>query len=70
MGGAHDVIPDFNTGDGVFIEGYANSGSASALPTASTVNAGGLTFALSDGTTITFSNLTDQTVLDGRVRYG
>jgi len=34
------------------------------------VSSAGLTLTLSDGTTITFSNLTDQAALDGRIQYG
>jgi Ca2+-binding RTX toxin-like protein len=69
VGGAHDVINDFTASDSVFIEGYG-PGSASALQNASSVSANGLTLTLSDGTTVTFSNLTGQHALDGHVQYG
>ena len=58
VGGAHDIITDFSQADSVYIEGYAASGSAAALQQAATVGAGGLTLTLSDGTSVTFSNLT------------
>jgi hypothetical protein len=69
-GGAHDVITNFATNDAVYIEGYATSGSASALQAAATVGSAGLTFTLSDGTTITFSNLTNASALNGAIQYG
>ena len=69
VGGAHDVINDFTAGDSVFIEGYG-AGSAATLQNASSVSANGLTLTLSDGTTVTFSNLTSQHALDGHVQYG
>ena len=68
-GGASDIITDFNANDAVYIEGYG-PGSASALQAASTVTAAGLTLTLSDGTTITFSNLTDRSALNGKIQYG
>jgi hypothetical protein len=68
-GGAHDIITDFSANDSVYIEGYA-AGTASGLQAASTVTASGLMLSLSDGTTITFSNVTDQSSLNGRIRYG
>jgi Ca2+-binding RTX toxin-like protein len=69
VGGAHDVVNDFTASDSVYIEGYG-AGSAAALQAASSVGSGGLTLTLSDGTTITFSNLTSQTTLNGRMQYG
>ena len=53
----------------IYIEGYA-AGSAGALQSAASVGSGGLSLTLSDSTTITFSNLTDRTVLNGRIQYG
>jgi hypothetical protein len=40
------------------------------LQNASSVSASGLTLTLSDGTTVTFSNLTNQHALNGHVQYG
>jgi hypothetical protein len=68
-GGASDIITDFNADDAVYIEGYA-PGSAGALQAASRQTSGGLMLTLSDGTTITFSNLTDKSALDGKIQYG
>jgi Ca2+-binding RTX toxin-like protein len=68
-GGAHDIISNFTQSDSVYIEGYG-AGSASALQQAATVGAGGLTLTLSDGTTVTFSNMTDPTQLNGKIQYG
>jgi hypothetical protein len=70
IGGAQDVITNFAAQDGVYIEGYATSATASTLLSAATVGSAGLTLALSDGTTITFSNLTNGTALDGKIQYG
>jgi len=42
---------------------------SASLP-AATVGAGGVTLALSDGTSITFSNLTSANSLSGKVQYG
>jgi len=69
VGGAHDVINDFTPADSVYIEGYG-AGSAGALQAAATTGPGGRTLTLSDGTTITFSNLTSPTELNGRLQYG
>ena len=69
VGGAHDIITDFSQADGVFILGYG-AGSAAALQQNATVGAGGLTLTLNDGTTVTFSNLTDQAQLNGKILYG
>jgi Ca2+-binding RTX toxin-like protein len=69
IGGAADIIADFSAHDAVYIEGYG-SGSAAELQRAATVGPGGLTLTLSDGTTITFSNLTDRSALNGRIHYG
>jgi hypothetical protein len=66
---AHDMINDFTQADSVYIEGYG-AGSASALQAGASIGAGGLTLTLSDGTTITFSNMTNQTALNGRIQYG
>jgi len=69
VGGAHDVVNDFTASDSVYIENYA-AGSANALQTAATVGSDGLTLTLSDGTTVTFSNLNSQTALNGHIQYG
>ena len=63
----HDVINDFTPVDSVYVEGYG-AGSAGALQAAAAAGAGGLTVTLNDGTTITFSNLTSQTALHGRMQ--
>ncbi len=68
-GGAKDVINNFTASDSVFIEGYG-AGSAAALLQAATVGAGGVTLTLSDGTTVTFSNLTSTSALSGKIQYG
>jgi len=71
-----DVITDFNANDSVFIEGYASTGSASALQNAATVagagaaGGAGLQLTLSDGTTVTFSNVTNAATLNGKIQYG
>jgi Ca2+-binding RTX toxin-like protein len=69
-GGASDVISDFNSNDSVDIEKYASTGSASALQNAATVGSGGVTLTLSDGTSVTFSNLTNAAALNGKIQYG
>ena len=69
VGGAHDIINNFTQSDSVYIEGYG-AGSAAALQQGATTGAGGLTLTLNDGTTVTFSNLTDQTQLNGKIQYG
>jgi Ca2+-binding RTX toxin-like protein len=68
-GGAKDVVNNFTPNDSVFIEGYA-AGSAAALLQAATVGAGGVTLTLSDGTSVTFSNLTSPSQLSGKIQYG
>jgi hypothetical protein len=68
-GGAKDMVTDFNSNDSVYIEGYG-SGSASALQAAATVGTGGVTLTLSDGTSVTFSNLTSASQLNGKIQYG
>ncbi len=70
VGEAADAINNFGPADSIYIEGYAASGSAATLLEAATVGPAGLTLTLSDSTTITFSNLTDRTVLDGKIQYG
>ena len=68
-GSAKDVINNFTAKDSVFIEGYG-SGSAAALQQAATVGSGGVTLTLSDGTSVTFSNLTSVSALNGKIQYG
>lgn len=69
-GGAHDFVNNFNTAtDSVFILNYDPSGSASSLQANATVNASGVTLNLSDGTTVTFTNLTSQAQLNGKILY-
>jgi Ca2+-binding RTX toxin-like protein len=68
-GGAHDVINNFTASDSVYIEGYG-PGSAGLLQATSSVGAGGLTLTLSDGTSVTFSNLTSASSLNGKIQYG
>ena len=69
VGGAHHVISDFTAADAVYIEGYG-AGSSGALQAGATAGTGGLMLTLNDGTTITFSNLTSQTALNGAIQYG
>jgi hypothetical protein len=69
-GGAKDVVTDFNSGDAVFIEGYSPTVSAATLLQNATVGAGGVTLTLSDGTSVTFSNLTSTAALAGKIQYG
>jgi hypothetical protein len=69
-GGAHDIINNFTQADSVFIEGYSTANSAVSLQQAATVGAGGLTLTLSDGTAVTFSNLTSASQLNGKIQYG
>ena len=73
-GGTNVTITDFNSSDVVFILGYDSTKSASSLlqnatgPAAN--NSGtGLTLTLSDKTTITFTNLTSEVPLFGRIGY-
>jgi Ca2+-binding RTX toxin-like protein len=68
-GGAKDVITDFNSNDTIYMEGYG-AGSAAALLQAATAGSGGLTLTLSDGTNVTFSNLTSSSSLTGKIQYG
>jgi len=69
-GGAKDVVTDFNSSDAVFIEGYSPTVSAATLLQNATVGAGGVTLTLSDGTSVTFSNLTSTAALAGKIQYG
>lgn len=77
-GGAKDFVTDFNSNDKVFIEGYSNTSTVTGAPiTAATVLAGattatggGMMLTLSDGTTVTFSNLTSTAALAGKIQYG
>ena len=69
-GGAKDVVTDFNSSDSVYIEGYASTGSAAALLQSATVGTGGVTLTLSDGTSVTFSNLVSPATLVGKIQYG
>ena len=67
--GNGNVITDFGGEDVVFILGYDPYESASKLQDNAIVDAGGVTLTLSDSTTITFSNLTSASQLDGRIFY-
>lgn len=69
---ATDVVKDFASGESIFIEGYATTSSAAQLLANATVNGAagpGVTLGLSDGTTITFSNLTSASQLNGAIKY-
>jgi len=66
---ATDVVKDFTAGDSIFIEGYATTGSAAQLQSNATVSGAGVTLGLSDGTTVTFSNLTSASQLNGAIKY-
>ena len=61
--GGKDFITDFNSNDGLFLTGYDST--KSAFSTSSS----GLTLTLSDNTSITFTNLTDQSQLNGHYMY-
>jgi hypothetical protein len=61
--GGKDFITDFNSNDALFLTGYDST--ASAFSTSSS----GLTLTLSDHTSITFTNLTDQSQLNGHYMY-
>ena len=65
-GHAVDVVNKFIAGDSVFIEGVGPP--ASVLLATATVSANGVTLGLDDGTTITFSNLTDASQLNGKIQ--
>jgi len=73
-GGAHVTITDFNATDTLFLVGYDSTKSAASLlahatgPGANGTGAG-LTLTLSDNTTVTFTNLTSETPLFGRIGY-
>lgn len=74
--GKADVITDFDaTKDSVYIIGYDSTKSASFLQNNATgpAIAGtglGVTLTLSDSTTITFSNLSSASQLNGKILYG
>lgn len=69
--GQANVITDFGSGnDVVCILGYEATQSASTLVQNAIVGAAGVTLTLSDGTTITFSNLIAAAQLNGRILYG
>ena len=67
--GQANVITDFASADAIYLIGYATTGSASSLQNSAIVNSSGVTLTLSDSTTITFSNLTNASQLDGRILY-
>jgi Ca2+-binding RTX toxin-like protein len=74
VGGAHVTITDFNPTDSIFLVGYSSTQSAHALLVQATGPAvqgtgAGLTLALSDNSTITFTNLTSQAPLFGKIGY-
>jgi len=69
--GQGNVVTDFNaSGDIVVFSGYSTTQSASSLQNAAIVNGSGVTLTLSDDTTVTFSNLTAASQLNGRILYG
>jgi Ca2+-binding RTX toxin-like protein len=69
--GQGNVITDFDaSGDIVIFSGYSTLESASSLQNAAIVDASGVTLTLSDDTTVTFSNLTASSQLNGRILYG
>ena len=68
--GQTDVITDFNANDAVYLIGYSAEQTASALQNVAVVNASGVTLTLSDQTEITFSNLTSEAALNGRILAG
>jgi Ca2+-binding RTX toxin-like protein len=68
--GGPDIIANFTASDRVFIEGYASTGSASALVNSAAVGSGNVTLTLSDGTTVTFANLSSASALNGKIQYG
>jgi Ca2+-binding RTX toxin-like protein len=68
--GKANVITDFSSQDSLYVIGYDSTSSASALQNAAVVSAAGVTITLSDNTSITFSNLTSASQLDGKILYG
>ena len=75
LGAAHITISDFTQSDDtIFMVGYssANGGLSNVIANASgpALSGGtGLTLTLSDSTTVTFSNLTSLTQLQGKIGY-
>lgn len=72
-GAGVNTITDFDTnvgGDSVFILRFFDGKSATDLQNAAAVVAGvGVTLTLSDGATVTFSNLIDKSQLNGKIQY-
>jgi Ca2+-binding RTX toxin-like protein len=62
--GVHYVIADFNSNDSVFLGGTTP---AATLLNNAFVGAGGVSLTLDNGATVTFSNLTDTSSLNGRI---
>ncbi len=74
LGPANITITDFNSSDTIFMVGYDSTSSASgvlagATGPAITSSGTGLTLTLSDKTTITFTNLTSEAPLFGKIGY-
>lgn len=73
--GSHVTITDFNTNDTLFIAGYssANGGLSNVLANATgpgvSGTGSGITLTLSDNTTVTFTNLTSVSTLNGKIGY-
>ena len=72
--GAHITITDFNSNDTVYLLNYDTTKSASYLLANATGpgvtgTGAGVTLTLSDNTTVTFTNLTSETPLYGKILY-
>jgi Ca2+-binding RTX toxin-like protein len=68
--GTNQRITDFGTGNDIVIfSGYSSVDSASSLVNNATVSGSGVIVGLSDGTTVTFSNLTAASQLNGKILY-
>ena len=67
--GKADVVTNWTQNDSLFVVGYSPADSAQGLLDNATIGANGVTLTLSDNTTITFTNLTNTTELQGHILY-
>lgn len=67
--GMHDYITGWNSNDSLFLLNYSNADSANTLMQNATVSGGNLTIGLSDGTQITFNNVTNTAAFNGKILY-
>ena len=63
----HYVIDDFTSNDSIFLGG---SGTAASLLANAQIGSGGLTITLSNGALVTFANLSDPSLLNGKIQVG